>query len=247
MSYQRVKLETKLTKNIKLNLPFCSAAMDTVTESKMAIALAALGGIGIIHKNNSPEEQAEEVRKVKKFESGIVRDPITIKSTNSIGDLIQLTSELNISGMPVVDDDELKGIVTGRDFRYARDMDQNVATIMTKKDDLITVQEGEDQEVVKSLMYKHRIEKVLVLDKAKKLVGLITMKDIEKSIDYPLASRDSEGRLIVGAALGVGSDLEDRAKKLISAGVDVLVIDSAHGDSKGVIDVLTFLKKLTTM
>ena len=145
--------------------------------------------------------------------------------------------------MPVVDDDELKGIVTGRDFRYARDMDQNVATIMTKKDDLITVQEGEDQEVVKSLMYKHRIEKVLVLDKAKKLVGLITMKDIEKSIDYPLASRDSEGRLIVGAALGVGSDLEDRAKKLISAEVDVLVIDSAHGDSKGVIDVLTFLKK----
>ena len=238
-----VKLETKLTKNIKLNLPFCSAAMDTVTESKMAIALAALGGIGIIHKNNSPEEQAEEVRKVKKFESGIVRDPITIKSTNSIGDLIQLTSELNISGMPVVDDDELKGIVTGRDFRYARDMGQNVDTIMTKKDDLITVQEGEDQEVVKSLMYKHRIEKVLVLDKAKKLVGLITMKDIEKSIDYPLASRDSEGRLIVGAALGVGSDLEDRAKKLISAGVDVLVIDSAHGDSKGVIDVLTFLKK----
>ena len=238
-----VKLETKLTKNIKLNLPFCSAAMDTVTESKMAIALAALGGKCIIHKNNSPEEQAEEVRKVKKFESGIVRDPITIKSTNSIGDLIQLTSELNISGMPVVDDDELKGIVTGRDFRYARDMDQNVATIMTKKDDLITVQEGEDQEVVKSLMYKHRIEKVLVLDKAKKLVGLITMKDIEKSIDYPLASRDSEGRLIVGAALGVGSDLEDRAKKLITAGVDVLVIDSAHGDSKGVIDVLTFLKK----
>ena len=238
-----VKLETKLTKNIKLNLPFCSAAMDTVTESKMAIALAALGGIGIIHKNNSPEEQAEEVRKVKKFESGIVRDPITIKSTNSIGDLIQLTSELNISGMPVVDDDELKGIVTGRDFRYARDMDQTVATIMTKKDDLITVQEGEDQEVVKSLMYKHRIEKVLVLDKAKKLVGLITMKDIEKSIDYPLASRDGEGRLIVGAALGVGSDLEDRAKKLITAGVDVLVIDSAHGDSKGVVDVLTFLKK----
>ena len=238
-----VKLETKLTKNIKLNLPFCSAAMDTVTESKMAIALAALGGIGIIHKNNSPQEQADEVRKVKKFESGIVRDPITIKSTNSVGDLIQLTSELNISGMPVVDDDKLKGIVTGRDFRYARDMDQTVATIMTKKEDLITVQEGEEQEVVKSLMHKHRIEKVLVLDKAKKLVGLITMKDIEKSIDYPLASRDSEGRLIVGAALGVGSDLEDRAKKLITAGVDVLVIDSAHGDSKGVVDVLTYLKK----
>ena len=238
-----VNLQTKLTRNLNLNLPFCSAAMDTVTESKMAIALAALGGIGIIHKNNSPEEQAEEVWRVKKFESGIVRDPITIKSTNTIGDLIQLTSELNISGMPVVDDDVLKGIVTGRDFRYAKDMDQTVATIMTKRENLITVKEGEDQEIVKSLMYKHRIEKVLVLDKSDKLVGLITMKDIEKAIDYPLASRDNEGRLIVGAALGVGKDLEDRAKKLITAGVDVLVIDSAHGDSKGVVDVLTYLKK----
>ncbi len=238
-----VNLQTKLTRNLSLNLPFCSAAMDTVTESKMAIGLAALGGIGIIHKNNSPEEQAEEVRRVKKFESGIVRDPITIKSTNTIGDLIQLTSELNISGMPVVDDDALKGIVTGRDFRYARDMDQTVATIMTKRENLITVKEGEDQEIVKSLMYKHRIEKVLVLDGSDKLVGLITMKDIEKAIDYPLASRDNEGRLIVGAALGVGSDLEKRSEQLIGAGVDVLVIDSAHGDSKGVIDVLSYLKK----
>ena len=238
-----VNLQTKLTLNLSLNLPFCSAAMDTVTESKMAIGLAALGGIGIIHKNNSPEEQAEEVRRVKKFESGIVRDPITIKSTNTIGDLIQLTSELNISGMPVVDDDALKGIVTGRDFRYARDMDQTVATIMTKRENLITVKEGEDQEIVKSLMYKHRIEKVLVLDGSDKLVGLITMKDIEKAIDYPLASRDNEGRLIVGAALGVGSDLEKRSEQLIGAGVDVLVIDSAHGDSKGVIDVLSYLKK----
>lgn len=238
-----VNLQTKLTRNLSLNLPFCSAAMDTVTESKMAIGLAALGGIGIIHKNNSPEEQAEEVRRVKKFESGIVRDPITIKSTNTIGDLIQLTSELNISGMPVVDDDALKGIVTGRDFRYARDMDQTVATIMTKRENLITIKEGEDQEIVKSLMYKHRIEKVLVLDGSDKLVGLITMKDIEKAIDYPLASRDNEGRLIVGAALGVGSDLEKRSEQLIGAGVDVLVIDSAHGDSKGVIDVLSYLKK----
>jgi len=238
-----VNLQTKLSRNLSLNLPFCSAAMDTVTESKMAIGLAALGGIGIIHKNNSPEEQAEEVRRVKKFESGIVRDPITIKSTNTIGDLIQLTSELNISGMPVVDDDALKGIVTGRDFRYARDMDQTVATIMTKRENLITVKEGEDQEIVKSLMYKHRIEKVLVLDGSDKLVGLITMKDIEKAIDYPLASRDNEGRLIVGAALGVGSDLEKRSEQLIGAGVDVLVIDSAHGDSKGVIDVLSYLKK----
>ncbi|MEC7859171.1 MAG: IMP dehydrogenase, partial [Pseudomonadota bacterium] len=180
-----VSLKTKFTKNISLNLPFCSAAMDTVTESKMAIALASLGGIGIIHKNCSPNEQSNEVKKVKKFESGVVRDPITIKSSNSIAELIQLTSELNISGMPVVDDGELKGIVTRRDFRYARDVDQSVTTIMTPKEKLITVKEGEDQEVVKSLMYKHRIEKILVLDSKNRLVGLITMKDIEKSIDYP--------------------------------------------------------------
>ena len=199
-----VSLKTKFTKNISLNLPFCSAAMDTVTESKMAIALASLGGIGIIHKNCSPNEQSNEVKKVKKFESGVVRDPITIKSSNSIAELIQLTSELNISGMPVVDDGELKGIVTRRDFRYARDVDQSVTTIMTPKEKLITVKEGEDQEVVKSLMYKHRIEKILVLDSKNRLVGLITMKDIEKSIDYPLASRDAEGRLMVGAAVGVG-------------------------------------------
>ena len=161
-----------------------------------------------------------------------MRDPISIKSTNTIEELRQLTSELNISGMPVVDDDELKGIVTGRDFRYARNLDQTVAEIMTPRDKLITVEEGESQEVVKSLMYKHRIEKVLILDKEEKLVGLITMKDIEKSIDYPLASRDSEGRLIVGAAIGVGKDLNDRAKELAAAGVDVFVLDSAHGDSK---------------
>ena len=238
-----VSLKTKFTKNISLNLPFCSAAMDTVTESKMAIALASLGGIGIIHKNCSPNEQSNEVKKVKKFESGVVRDPITIKSSNSIAELIQLTSELNISGMPVVDDGELKGIVTRRDFRYARDVDQSVTTIMTPKEKLITVKEGEDQEVVKSLMYKHRIEKILVLDSKNRLVGLITMKDIEKSIDYPLASRDAEGRLMVGAAVGVGKNLEERSENLAQAGVDVFIIDSAHGDSEGVIKVLKFLKK----
>jgi IMP dehydrogenase len=238
-----VSLKTKFTKNISLNLPFCSAAMDTVTESKMAIALASLGGIGIIHKNCSPNEQSNEVKKVKKFESGVVRDPITIKSSNSIAELIQLTSELNISGMPVVDDGELKGIVTRRDFRYARDVDQSVTTIMTPMEKLITVKEGEDQEVVKSLMYKHRIEKILVLDSKNRLVGLITMKDIEKSIDYPLASRDAEGRLMVGAAVGVGKNLEERSENLAQAGVDVFIIDSAHGDSEGVIKVLKFLKK----
>ena len=238
-----VSLKTKFTKNIFLNLPFCSAAMDTVTESKMAIALASLGGIGIIHKNCPPSEQAEQVKKVKKFESGIVRDPITIESSNTIAELIQLTSELNISGMPVVDNGDLKGIVTRRDFRNARNTEQSVKSIMTSKEKLITVTEGEDQETVKSLMYKHRIEKILVLDKQKNLVGLITMKDIEKSIDYPLASRDPEGRLIVGAAVGVSKNLDERAKKLSSAGVDVFVIDSAHGDSKGVVDVLKSLKK----
>jgi len=240
---KEVSLKSKFTKNISLNLPFCSAAMDTVTESKMAIALASLGGIGIIHKNNTPEEQAIQVRQVKKFESGIVRDPISIRSNNTIGELKQLTSELKISGMPVVDDDELKGIVTGRDFRYAKDMEQTVSEIMTPREKLITVKEGETQDVVKSLMYKHRIEKILVLDDKDKLVGLMTMKDIEKSIDYPLASRDSEGRLIVGAAIGVGKDLMDRAKALVGAGVDVFVLDSAHGDSKRVIDAIKEVKK----
>ena len=240
---KEVSLKSKFTKNISLNLPFCSAAMDTVTESKMAIALASLGGLGIIHKNNTPDEQAIQVRQVKKFESGIVRDPISIRSNNTIGELKQLTSELKISGMPVVDDDELKGIVTGRDFRYARDMEQTVSEIMTPREKLITVKEGETQDVVKSLMYKHRIEKILVLDDKDKLVGLMTMKDIEKSIDYPLASRDSEGRLIVGAAIGVGKDLMDRAKALVEAGVDVFILDSAHGDSKRVIDAIKKVKK----
>ena len=172
-----------------------------------------------------------------------MKDPITIKSSNTIEELKQLTSELNISGMPVVDEDELKGIVTGRDFRYARDMEQTVAEIMTPKEKLITVKEGESQDVVKSLMYKNRIEKVLILDDHNKLSGMITMKDIEKSIDYPLASRDSEGRLIVGAALGVSSDLMERAEKLSAAGVDVFVLDSAHGDSEGVINAIKEVKK----
>ena len=188
-------------------------------------------------------DRALEVKKVKKFESGIVKDPITIKSSNTIEELKQLTSELNISGMPVVDEDELKGIVTGRDFRYARDMEQTVAEIMTPKEKLITVKEGESQDVVKALMYKNRIEKVLILDDHNKLSGMITMKDIEKSIDYPLASRDSEGRLIVGAALGVSSDLMERAEKLSAAGVDVFVLDSAHGDSEGVINAIKEVKK----
>ena len=238
-----VDTSVKLTQKIKLRVPLLSSAMDTVTEYRMAIALAEAGGIGILHKNCSIQEQSNAVRNVKKYESGVVRDPTTISSKQTIGQLKQLTGELNISGMPVVDDGELKGIVTRRDFRYARDVDQSVTTIMTPKEKLITVKEGEDQEVVKSLMYKHRIEKILVLDSKNRLVGLITMKDIEKSIDYPLASRDAEGRLMVGAAVGVGKNLEERSENLAQAGVDVFIIDSAHGDSEGVIKVLKFLKK----
>ena len=234
---------TKLTKNININVPLVSAAMDTVTESRMAIALAEVGGIGIIHKNNSIEEQVLHVKTVKKYESGVVRDPITIGSDKSIGELIQLTTELNISGMPVVDDDKLKGIVTSRDFRYADNMDAAVSSIMTSFEQLITVVEGTPQESVKKLMHENRIEKVLVVDKSGMLTGLVTMKDIEKSAEYPDATKDDSGSLMVGAALGTGSDTLERAKALSNAEVDVFVIDSAHGHSKNVVDTIKMIKK----
>ena len=235
--------QTKLTKNITIKVPLVSAAMDTVTESRMAIALAEVGGIGIIHKNNSIEEQVSQVKTVKKYESGVVRDPITIESDKSIGELIKLTTELNISGMPVVDDDELKGIVTSRDFRYADNMDALVSSIMTPFDQLITVVEGTPQDSVKKLMHENRIEKVLVIDKSGALSGLVTMKDIEKSAEHPDATKDESGSLMVGAALGTGSDTLERAKALSEAGVDVFVIDSAHGHSKNVVDTIKMVKK----
>ncbi len=235
--------QTKLTKNINIKVPLVSAAMDTVTESQMAIALAEVGGIGIIHKNNSIDEQVLQVKTVKKYESGVVRDPITIESRKSIGELIQLTSELNISGMPVVDDDQLKGIVTSRDFRYADNMDALVSSIMTPFDQLVTVEEGTSQELVKKLMHENRIEKVLVIDKSGKLNGLVTMKDIEKSAEHPDATKDVAGSLMVGAALGTGPNTLKRAKALSEAGVDVFVIDSAHGHSKNVIDTVKIIKK----
>jgi IMP dehydrogenase len=235
--------QTKLTKNITIKVPLVSAAMDTVTESRMAIALAEVGGIGIIHKNNSIEEQVSQVKTVKKYESGVVRDPITIESDKSIGELIQLTTELNISGMPVVDDNELKGIVTSRDFRYADNMDALVSSIMTPFDQLITVVEGTPQDSVKKLMHENRIEKVLVIDKSGALSGLVTMKDIEKSAEHPDATKDDSGSLMVGAALGTGSDTLERAKALSEAGVDVFVIDSAHGHSKNVVDTIKMVKK----
>ena len=235
--------QTKLTKNINIKVPLVSAAMDTVTESRMAIALAEVGGIGIIHKNNSIDEQVLEVKTVKKYESGVVRNPLTIESDKSIGELIQLTTELNISGMPVVDNGKLKGIVTSRDFRYADNMDAQVSSIMTSHDQLITVEEGTSQEIVKKLMHENRIEKVLVIDQSGALGGLVTMKDIEKSAEHPDATKDDSGSLMVGAALGTSPDTLERAKALYEAGVDLFVIDSAHGHSKNVIETIKIIKK----
>ena len=236
-------LETQLTKNISLKMPLVSAAMDTVTESGMAIALAEAGGIGIIHKNSSIEEQASQVRAVKKYESGVVRDPVTIQSTQTIADLKQLTQELNISGMPVVDGDELKGIVTGRDFKYADDMKAQVSSIMTPQERLITVPEGTPQDKVKKLMYENRIEKILVVNSSNKLAGLVTMKDIEKSAEHPDATKDQEGQLMVGAAIGTGTDTFERASELVKAGIDLFVVDSAHGHTKNVLNTVKMIKK----
>ena len=237
------ELETRVSKNISLKIPLISAAMDTVTEAAMAIALAENGGIGIIHKNNSIEEQVFEVKTVKKYESGVVRDPTTIKSTKTINELMQLTTELSISGMPVVDDGKLMGIVTRRDFRYADNLTELVSSIMTPHEKLITVEEGFNQDEVKKLMYNNRIEKILVTDEQGVLTGLVTMKDIDKSAEHPLATKDSRGSLQVGAALGTGTDTLERAIALSEAGVDLLVIDSAHGHSQNVIQTIKMIKK----
>ena len=239
----QASVKTSLTKNIDINLPLLSAAMDTVTEYRMAIALAEAGGMGILHKNCSIQEQSNAVRNVKKYESGVVRDPTTISSKQTIGQLKQLTGELNISGMPVVDDGVVKGIVTSRDFRYADNMDDLVESIMTPRKKLITVLEGTSQEVVKKMMYENRIEKVLVLDKAEKLTGLVTMKDIEKSEKHPNATKDDAGQLRVGAAIGTGAETFDRAKSLADSGVDLFVVDSAHGHTKSVIETVKMIKK----
>ena len=239
----QTSVKTRLTNNIDINLPLLSAAMDTVTEYRMAIALAEAGGIGILHKNCSIQEQSNAVRNVKKYESGVVRDPTTISSNQTIAQLKQLTGELNISGMPVVDDGAVKGIVTSRDFRYADNMDDLVESIMTPREKLITVREGTSQEVVKKMMYENRIEKVLVLDKAEKLNGLVTMKDIEKSEKHPNATKDDAGQLRVGAAIGTGSETLDRAKALSDSGVDLFVVDSAHGHTQSVIETVKMIKK----
>ena len=240
---QDTDLSTKLTRDVDLKIPVVSAAMDTVTESKMSIALAELGGIGIIHKNMPIHDQAKEVTLVKKFESGIVREPITISSEKRVGELVKLTQELKISGMPVVDNDNLVGIVTSRDFRNVQNQDEIVANIMTPKEKLITSDENEDLDKIKDLLFKNRIEKILLVDKNFSLKGLVTLKDINKTKDFPLASKDNEGRLLVGAAIGNGDETDERISELINANVDVLVVDSAHGHSKGIIDRVKKLKK----
>ena len=238
-----VDIKTALTTDIKLNIPLLSAAMDTVTESAMSIALAQEGGMGIIHKNMSISDQAKEVLKVKKFESGIVKDPITVSSNTTIQEVIDLTKAKGISGVPVVDNNETVGIVTHRDWRYENDLDASVSKIMTPKEKLVTVLEDASEEEVLSLLHKHRIEKVLVVDNDFSLKGLITAKDFQKATDFPDACKDNDGALRVGAAVGTSDDTDERVSKLVQAGVDVIVIDTSHGFSKGVIDTITRVRK----
>jgi len=239
-----VNLETRLTRDLKLKLPILSAAMDTVTEARLAIAMAQLGGMGIIHKNLSLEQQAAEVAKVKKFEAGVIRDPITVGPETTIRDVLALTQAHNISGVPVVGSDgQLAGIVTHRDMRFETELDDPVRHIMTKKDRLITVKEGAASEEVLQLLHRNRIEKVLVVNDDFALRGLITVKDIQKNTDFPNAAKDLSTRLLVGAAVGVGGDTDRRVEALVAAGVDVIVVDTAHGHSQGVLDRVSWVKK----
>ena len=229
-------LSSQLTQRIHLNIPLISAAMDTVTEFQLAIAIAQEGGLGIIHKNLSVEDQGAQVNRVKKFESGIITDPITISPDKTIREVLEITKKNNISGVPVVDNDETVGIVTNRDLRYETQLDALVSSVMTAKEDLITVKEGEDKEEVLRLLHHHRIEKVLVVDDHFKLKGMITAKDFQKATDNPLAAKDDNGALLVGAAVGIGDDSNDRIEMLTQSGVDVIVIDTAHAHTKSVID-----------
>ena len=237
-----VELKTQLTQKIALGIPVLSAAMDTVTENRMAISLAQEGGLGIIHKNFTPAEQAKEVLRVKKYEAGIINDPITVCPTMSIGDVIELTRRKKISGVPVVDGDSLVGIVTSRDLRFETHFDAPVSTAMTPKERLITAQEGASKEEILEKLHVNRIEKVLIVDDKHHLKGLVTVKDIQKSSDYPNACKDSKGRLRAGAAVGVGVDSQERVYGLVQAGVDVLVVDTAHGHSKDVIERVRQIK-----
>ncbi len=239
-----VELSTQLTRNIRLNIPLISAAMDTVTESRLAITLAQVGGIGIIHKNMSVEQQAHQVALVKKFESGVIKEPFTVTPDTTVQEVLELTHAKNISGVPVVtENDDLVGIVTSRDLRFETRMDESIQSVMTPKQRLVTVKEGADQDEVLGLLHAHRIEKVLVVDDAFKLRGMITVKDIQKARDYPNACKDNHERLRVGAAVGVGQGTEERVAALVAAGVDVIVVDTAHGHSQGVLDRVSWVKK----
>lgn len=238
-----VSLETKLTKKISLNIPVISAAMDTVTEANMAIALAEQGGMGIIHKNLTPQRQANRVDKVKRFESGVVSDPITIDPNMSVDEVIQITRKNKISGLPVVEKDKIVGIVTNRDLRFETNLTQPIKNVMTPRDRLVTVKEGASKEEITSLLHQHRIERLLVINDEDTLTGLITVKDIQKSTDHPFACKDEHGRLRVGAAIGVGNDTEVRTELLVEAGVDVLIVDTAHGHSEGVLNRIKWIKK----
>ncbi|MGB2255162.1 MAG: IMP dehydrogenase [Spongiibacter marinus] len=237
-----VSLRTRLTRNITLNIPLLSAAMDTVTESGLAIALAQEGGIGIIHKSMTIEQQAYEVRAVKKHESGVVKDPITIDAAAPISELFELRRRHKISGVPVLDKGDLVGIVTSRDVLFQEQMDVPVSTIMTPKAKLVTVNENDDMSVARELLHKHRIEKVLVVNDAGKLTGMITVKDMNNAQTYPLACKDSSGQLRVGASVGTSADTDDRVAALVAAGVDVLVVDTAHGHSKNVLNRVKWIK-----
>ena len=236
-------LKTRLTRNIALNIPLLSAAMDTVTEARLAIAMAQEGGIGIIHKNLTAQEQAREVAKVKRFESGVVRDPITIPPTMLIRDVMALSEQHGISGFPVVEGKSLIGVITNRDLRFEEELDAQVRAKMTPRERLVYVKEGADLSEAKRLMNKHRLERVMVVNDAFELRGLITVKDIQKSTTHPLASKDDQGKLRVGAAVGVGVDNEERIALLVKAGVDVIVVDTAHGHSKGVLDRVKWVKQ----
>ena len=240
---REVDLSTRLTAEISLNIPILSAAMDTVTEARLAIALAQEGGMGVIHKNMTIEEQARQVHTVKKFESGIVRNPITVTPDMTIREVIDLTRAMGISGVPVVSADQTVGIVTGRDLRFETKLDAPVSSVMTPQERLVTVTEGADENEVVSLLHQHRIEKVLVVGDNFELKGMITAKDFQKAKDFPRACKDSSGALRVGAAVGTGYDSDDRVAALVEAGVDVLVVDTSHGFSKGVLERVTRIKK----
>jgi IMP dehydrogenase len=240
---REVELKTQLTRGLTLNIPIVSSAMDTVTEARLAISLAQEGGIGIIHKNMPPKDQARQVSQVKKFESGVIHDPFTVSPDATIREVIDLTRSKNISGVPVVEGEDLVGIVTHRDLRFETQHDEPVSRVMTPKAQLVTVREGADKDEVLGLFHKHRIEKVLVVDKAFKLRGMITVKDIQKAHDYPYACKDSRGALRVGAAVGTGMDTDERVALLVEAGVDVIIVDTAHGHSKNVLERVRQIKR----